>query len=33
MTNIIEDIRGQVRNTVENALAAAAGKSELPAAE
>lgn len=30
MTNIIEDIREQVRSTVKSALAAAAGKGELP---
>jgi arginyl-tRNA synthetase len=32
MTNIIEDIRGQVRSTVKNALAAAINKGELPEA-
>jgi len=30
MTNIIEDIREQIRNTVKNALAVAASKGELP---
>ncbi len=30
MTNIVEDIRGQVRSTVKNALVAAADKGELP---
>lgn len=33
MTNIIEDLREQVRNTVKNALAAAIGKGELPQTE
>ncbi len=33
MTNIIEDIREQVRNTVKNALAAAISKGELPQTE
>ncbi len=32
MTNIIEDIRAQVRNTVKGALSAAVAKGELPAA-
>ncbi len=33
MTNIIENLREQVRNTVKNALAAAIGKGELPQTE